>query len=405
VGSTEEARAWSYRIGQKAEGPQSEAMALSRTEADDIPHAVTGRKNMIFEDIIGTTRKNLARLRSEARRLRYEIPGTPYRSLRDEDRRAFKEVLDVWRPENRSPVILLRWFMTEWCNYNCPYCDQTHGRREAKGGRFTAHAFDNFPLEQWEAAFQRHFEDKHLSIVLTGGEPFVDRKSLTSLLNTLSGMRGTECIRIDTNAWWRPDQYRDLDKSKITLMCTFHPSQIDGERFLKKIDEILDAGFKIGMVNYVMNVDNLPRYLIYKEAFRQRGIPLHPNPLWGADEKYSKADLELLKTELTEVDFIYRSGVESPRDKKCLFPSLGYEMDYRGTIYVGCHRATSRSFFDPRLPELFAGPVPCPHKSCVCLDKYSFLDGINRNIETDPLKVYGDVLRRKYKIANTPVSA
>jgi hypothetical protein len=307
----------------------------------------------------------------------------------------FAPVLRVWKPEHRPPVVLLRWVMTEWCNYTCPYCPQTHERRAPKGSGMTAHAFDNFPAERWLEAFDRHFADKRLSMVITGGEPFVDRKAMPVLLAYLTGLDGLECLRIDTNAWWNPDDYSGLDKSRIILMCTFHPSQTTADRFFSRIDALLRAGFQIGMVNYVMSAENAGKYAEYRQELWARGIPLHPNPLWGEAGQYSPSDVELLRAELPEPDFLYRTAMQSPGGKMCLYPSLAYEMNYKGDIHVGCHGAARGSFFDDRLPELFAGPVPCPDTSCVCLDKYSFLGEISRNTDLNPLRVYGELLRTR----------
>ncbi len=89
----------------------------------------------------------------------------------------FAPVLSVWRPREEKPVFLLRWLVTEWCNYRCGYCPQSHDRF-ARRGHFTAHAFDNFPLRRWLAAFERHFAERRLSLVMTGGEPMVDGQNM-----------------------------------------------------------------------------------------------------------------------------------------------------------------------------------------------------------------------------------
>ncbi len=264
-----------------------------------------------------------------------------------------------------------------------------------------AHAFDNFTVERWQQALERHFAATRLAILMTGGEPFVDRRSMVPFLAFLTAMPAVQSIRIDTNAWCRPEPYRELEKSKIVLMCTLHPSQTTPAHFLRRIDALADAGFHVGMVNYVMNSDNLPHYSDYKEELRQRTIPLHPNPLWNGGGTYSVDDLHLLRSELEDIDFLYRSGIASPQGKKCLYPALAYELDYLGRVQVGCHAATSGDFFAPRLPRLFAGPVPCPMSSCVCLDKYSFLKGINRNTSLDPLRTYGEILRSRRRLTNT----
>lgn len=328
------------------------------------------------------------------RSLKYYAPWSPYRRMSVHDRRDFERVLAAWKPDREPPVILLRWLVTEWCNYNCGYCDQTHDRYAAKNG-YTAHAFDNVTLEKWLKAFAHHFRDKRLSLVITGGEPMIDRNNTVQFLRELSAMPTVECIRIDTNASWDPDAFEKIDLSKIILMCTYHPGQVSKERFMGRIDRLLDAGFKVGMVNYVMNKENFPMYERVKKQLATRGIPLHPNPLWDAKGQYSAEDLSLLKEELPELDYMYRTRIASPHQRRCLFPALGYEMDQIGNIHVGCHSGVSGNFFNNKLPGLFAGAVPCPHHSCVCLDKYSFLKNVDRNLTPNPLRDYSDELFKR----------
>lgn len=290
--------------------------------------------------------------------------------------------------------MLLRWFITEWCNYRCPYCPQTHDRRAPKGEGKTAHAFDNFPLAHWQEAFDRHFAETRLSLVITGGEPMVDRKNMPAILNFLSAKQGVECIRIDTNAWWKPEQFEDLDRAKIILMCTFHASQTDEGPFMARLEALQAAGFVIGMVNYVMDETNLPLFRDRRKRFADIGVVLHPNPLWG-DGTYKPADLELMREALPEIDFLYRSGAENPKDRMCRFPALSYEMDYKGNITPGCLPGLRGSFFDDRLPAQPEAAIPCPFTACVCLDKYSFLEGSERNVSTNPLAIYAEELRRR----------
>ncbi len=300
--------------------------------------------------------------------------------------------MDVWRPKSGTPAVLVRWLMTEWCNYRCPYCPQTHDRRAPKDGGMTAHAFDNFPLERWLDAFDRHFNNSRLSLVLTGGEPMVDRKNMLAFLNHMSSKARVECIRIDTNAWWKPEQFADLDTSKIILMCTFHPSQIDEELFIQRIESFLRAGFKIGMINYVMNVSNIQTFKERSKRFADLGVILHPNPLWGQGGSYAPADLALMRAVLPEHDYNLRSGRENPKGKLCNFPAIAYEMNYTGWIAPGCLYDRSGSFFAESLPAASADAAPCPFESCVCLDKYSFMVGTDRNVSTNPLHEYSKAL-------------
>lgn len=303
-----------------------------------------------------------------------------------------KSVLNTWQPKGQPETVLLRWFMTEWCNFNCSYCPQNHNRNAPLSGGFTAHCFDNFSLEQWLEAFDRHFTDTNLSLVLTGGEPMLDFQHMHPFLKHLTLREQVKMIRIDTNASWKPEKYMDIDLSKIILMCTFHPGQVDEEVFYNKIKRLLELGFNIGMINYVMDADNNPLYRARFERFAALGVYLHPNPLWGKQGNYSESDLSLMKSILPEADYIYRNELESPKNKPCYFPSLAYEMDARGIIHTGCITKGASSFFNTELPNRPKGRVACPHASCVCLDKYSFLEGVDRNNDINPLNAYKKAL-------------
>jgi len=223
----------------------------------------------------------------------------------------------------------------------------------------------------------------------------IDYENMVPLLRELTSMPTVECIRIDTNVSWNPDKYRGVNTSKIILMCSYHPSHVSKESFYRRIRQLTDSGFKIGMVNLVMTRDNLS---IYKQTSREMaalGVPLHPNPLWDSKGKYSTEDLSLLKEELPDADYSYRSGELSPYGKKCLFPALAYQMNQNGRLHVGCHPHLSGNFFDDSLIPTFVGPVPCPRNFCCNLDMYSFLKEVNRNTNANPLLVYSDMLKVK----------
>jgi hypothetical protein len=255
----------------------------------------------------------------------------------------------------------------------------------------TAHAFDNFPIDAWLGGFDRHFDSFRLSVVITGGESMIDRKNMPILLNHLCAKSSVECVRIDTNAWWKPEQFPLRDNSKIILMCTFHPSQTTEEKFIRQIKELMTAGYKIGMVNYVMDHSNAALFERRRRVFSDLGVVLHPNPLWQSNGTYSDTDLDIMKGALPAIDFSYRSGAKDPFGKACLFPSLSYEMDYKGRISAGCMDSYG-SFFDNSLPPLAPLKTTCPAHSCFCLDKYSFLEGSERNISLNPLAEYSKAL-------------
>lgn len=295
-------------------------------------------------------------------------------------------MLATWCPPTGPQPLVVRWLLTEWCNYTCPYCPQTHDRFATKG-EHTAHAFDNFPLERWIEAFGRHFASHRLSMVITGGEPMLDVRNAVPLLRHLQSQEYVACIRIDTNATWAPEKYADVDKAKIILMCTFHPSQVAEAEFLRKLERLRAAGFSIGMVNYVMDEANVALFTHRYRTFADRGFLLHPNPLWGSSGRQKADDLEVMRSYLPELDFQHRSESTSPFGHPCLFPAIGYELRYTGKIRTGCALEWF-DFFADTLPRRPDGWTACPHRRCACLDKYSFRLGSERNTSLNPLADY-----------------
>jgi hypothetical protein len=72
-------------------------------------------------------------------------------------------------------------------------------------------------------------------------------------------------------------------------------------------------------------------------------------------------------------------------------------MDATGLIKVGCLSNKSVRIFDKELIPRPKGRVACPHQTCVCLDKYSFLEGVDRNTSLDPLRSYSQALWQKHE--------
>mgnify|MGYP003750446563 FL=1 len=307
------------------------------------------------------------------------------------DSRAFAPVLAAWRPEHGMPCYLVRWFLTGWCNYDCAYCRQAH-RRFGPGGE-SNHAFDHHSVEEWCGAFGAHFGRRRLSLAISGGEPMLGRDHMVSLINHLSAMPTVECIRIDTNMSWDPRRFTQMERAKLLLNCSYHPHAAPIDAFCDKIEILLEQGYRVGMVNFVLTRDNIGVFREAEKRLNAMGVVLNANPDFQQGGDYSHEQHGLLREELPRADYLYKTRLASPYRKKCLFPAVAYQMDQRGAMNVGCHPDIRGSLFDDELPETFAGPGPCPQKSCGCLDMYSFLGEVNRNTSVDPFAAYCDLLR------------
>jgi len=305
-------------------------------------------------------------------------------------REAFREVLASWRPEHQPPVVALRWLMSELCPYNCRYCNQHHKLERSNG--VSNHGFANYPVEEWLAAFKRHFSVNRLALSISGGETMADRKSVIALLNGLSAMPTVESIRMDSNAYWSPEWFKDLDRSKLIFNFSYHPEQTNEEDYFNRLERIVEAGFRIGMVNYVFFGNRIDRYFEYQARLRKLGVPINPNPDFHANP--TQAEKEFLLGQIPAVDYEHKALRVRTKGRSCFYPSLAYEMDFTGTIAVACFNSVSGSFFDSKLPSLPKEPVSCPHPTCYCLEKYVMLEGSDpkRAAATDALSYYSNQL-------------
>ncbi len=125
-------------------------------------------------------------------------------------------------------------------------------------------------------------------------------------------------------------------------------------------------------------------YKKLKEKFLKANLLLHPNPLWDFQPTGELA--KMLKEELGETDYYYRTGGKT-KGKTCLYPSIAYEMSANGDISVGCFPSYPATFLAKIICQSdLPGPVKCPGNICFCLDKYSFIKGMNRNSELNTLE-------------------
>ena len=310
---------------------------------------------------------------------------------------SFKDLDATWRPNGQNPGVMLRWFMTEWCNYGCPYCRQDHRRRRSQRS-LRVHSFDNCAAEEWIEAIDRNFMDKRVAITITGGEPMLDAKSMSEFLSLLLTRRYINNVRIDTNMSWSPSRFKELpNKKKLIFNCSLHTSQTKTEVFISKIEELGELGFPIGIVNYIMTAEQALHYEELMNRFKELNVPLHPNPLYPLTSESLKVIARfrgILKMVLDSVDFYYKTGGRT-KGKVCYYPSIALEMNQNGNIGVGCFQRVSGNIFEDGVPELPQGPVRCPYDKCMCLDKYSFIKGINRNIDLNTLKIYGNLIRKR----------
>jgi organic radical activating enzyme len=268
--------------------------------------------------------------------------------------------------------------MSYWCNYRCHYCRQDH-RRDA------GHWNDIADVQTWLSAIQAHFRDKELSITLTGGEPMIHVRPADQLLDALQEFAD---IRVDTNGSFNPDSFC-CRRDRVQFMVSYHPSEVSESDFLKYVDRILAAGFSISMVQLVVLPD---RFELLETLRSKLPVPVSAMPVFGSLQYYSQDQIATLRKHIPDRDWFFRSGHDTA-GIDCLYPSLAYEMDYTGKLWVACHEKEAGSIFAEQLPALPQGYVSCPKDSCTCVDRYTFAKMLDLENLPTPTHSYTTRLR------------
>jgi hypothetical protein len=283
-----------------------------------------------------------------------------------------------YRLGTANPVTILELAVTTWCNYRCAYCvTPINGLRSA-----SVHAFDRHPLASWSLAFARvPFE---FALLCRGGEPFLDHEGFSGLLASVGALPGLRYLRVDTNGSWSPDRFESVPleiRQRVQLNVSFHPTQIGLDAFEARLGRIVDRGWNVAMVNYVMEAGQAADYASVRDRIEGKtGIYVNPNPDAFASPFHghggSGRDLEAL---LPAIDLRHKTGARTA-GKACFFPSIAYFIGPDGMAERACGVNLAS---EPRKLDFIGAssqlvaltePVRCPLATCLCLDRYAFLE-------------------------------
>jgi len=195
-------------------------------------------------------------------------------------------------------------------------------------------------------------------------------------------------MRVDTNGSWSPDRYEGVPpevRRNVQLNVSFHPTQITRDQFKRRLGRILDAGWQVGMINYVMEAHQAAEYEAVRDDLQgQFGVYVNPNPdafdtslaspMPGA-HRDARRRLALL---LPPADAERKTWAPTT-GKSCFFPSIAYFISPNGAAERACG---VKAAGPPRIDFIrdsaqvvpLPAPVRCPMPACLCLDRYAFLE-------------------------------
>ncbi len=290
-----------------------------------------------------------------------------------------------YRVGSEDPVAILELAVTSWCNYRCAYCVTTVQPKRAAA----SHAFDRHPVAAWIAAFGRL--PGEFALLCRGGEPFLDHDGFGEFLAAVGANPRLRYLRVDTNGSWSPERYEGVPRAvrqKIQLNVSFHPTQVELEAFARRIARIVDAGWQVAMINYVMEAGQADAYARIRDRFRDaHDIYVNPNPdafdpAWTGPALGRRAAQGALAPLLPALDLARKTGAPTV-GKPCSFPAIGWFIGPDGRAERACG---VRVAGEPRSIDFLAdagqlrsltAPVRCPQRECGCLDRYAFLEEVD----------------------------
>jgi len=307
--------------------------------------------------------------------------------------------------EKSADHLLITVEITNRCNYKCPYC---YNQGDPNNYDF----FSVHDGSEWLNAFRSKFEGRDLELYFTGGEVFV-YKDFLEFLPKISNEPNVKWIQIDTNGSLTSKYLSILDPQKVSLMMTFHPTQVSLDKFIEEAQKLQEHGV-LKMVNYVaypFEIETLNKYL---EKFTKLGIFLNVTWNINAIPEYDDFAWKVICNLTTPEDtnYILRNSVYG---KSCLAGVCYANIDMYGNLYR-CHGISKiGNIFDNKI-ELLKEAKPCKTIYCDCSVRYSlltenrfpsshFLIGyVNRNREYRRQSglEYGLTIDKPYKLYHPP---
>jgi len=292
-------------------------------------------------------------------------------------------------PVELQDSLRINWHLTLWCNYSCQYCPVLVFHRRSPVREKQEHAFDYYPVDQWLQAIRR-FPQSRIHLKITGGEPFLDRANFRALLIGLAEMKHIR-VGIDTNGYWDPAYFADVDKSGIFLNVSYHPTQSDFSSFFGRLLAIRNSGFQVPMVNYIVAPENMESFeaafaQLDAEGFCVNASVMIQTGLYLSRTERTERELDLLVRYNTPIDLHFKLLEPQTKGRPCFYPAMTYNIRYDGAIRIGC-MDTYQDLFRDGIPPLSRTAVPCPQHQCDgCVDMYRALT--DEPMHKDPVKLY-----------------
>lgn len=127
-------------------------------------------------------------------------------------------------------------------------------------------------------------------------------REMHRLLQAFNDWPALQEVVIDTNLSWDPAKFEGTPRPKVSMMASFHPSEIAEEDFFFKLRHVQTCGWRVRMVNYVVTparVSDLKRLMV---KCQQHGTPMTVLPCDSNSFQFSAEELGVLRDCISALD-------------------------------------------------------------------------------------------------------
>lgn len=262
------------------------------------------------------------------------------------------------------------------CNYDCHYCPfAKHYETPAEL------AVDRKSLERFTNWVATRTDDS-ISILFTPWGEALTRRWYRESMTELSKLPHLSKVAIQTNLTCSLNWLAEVNKEKLALWCTWHPSQIERKRFVARCHQLdeLEIRYSVGVVGLKENYEGAvalrselsPHVYFWVNAFKQQ-----PN-------YYSPEELAAWH----EIDphFLVNTERHPSEGKACRTGETVISVDGDGDIRR-CHfiKDVIGNIYTSDLSDVLK-PRLCTNATCGCHIGYIHLEELGQS------EVYGDGL-------------
>ncbi len=263
----------------------------------------------------------------------------------------------------------------ESCNYECHYCpfakrvDSSMTRAKDKAG-----------LKRFYHWINRRQQKDRFRILFTPWGEALTKSWYREALRKFSFIEHVEKVVIQTNLSTTTEWLKQVNRQKLALWVTFHPTEVTLDQFVHKTQQLDDIGihYSVGIVG---TKENMP----FAKQLREQ---LNPNTyLWVNAYKDQPNYYQPHQRDFfTQIDPYFELNLTDYSSKGCSCRAAvnAISIDGEGNIQP-CHfvKQSLGNIYQQELHQLLQQQYMCPNQYCDCYIGYIHLERLEME------KVYG----------------